>query len=228
MSLAASLFSISNKYCWVDRDAVVEECRDAHLSTKCPCVNPLYVLRIIWRFSYITTRFCILSLVWSVMGGAFCLMFLAFSWLLWTMVTIVSMINDGTSDDYSTCNWELCGLIVFGSVYGIVSLIAAPANSALMYFVSHALEMSVTLGLITLFAFVSSIVCDICADPSHRSSDNPYVLWFIIAGWSAMVIDLGTFSIMRCLEMLGDTGDAFESLFNMFAKGAENDEDGGI
>eukprot|EP01083_Nonionella_stella_P243756 849051_1 len=35
MSLVASLFSISNKYCWVDRDAVDEECKDAHLSIKC-------------------------------------------------------------------------------------------------------------------------------------------------------------------------------------------------
>eukprot|EP01083_Nonionella_stella_P243758 849056_1 len=219
MSLAASLFSISNKYCWVDRDAVVEECRDAHLSTKCPCVNPLYVLRIIWRFSYITTRFCILSLVWSVMGGAFCLMFLALSWLLWT---VINLFDFRARDD---ADLGMGILSVMASLYGIVSLIASPASASLIQFVSHALEMSVTLGLITLFAFVSSIVCDICADPSHRSSDNPYVLWFIIAGWSAMVIDLGTFSIMRCLGMFEDDDEAVLAIGFMFAQGVQNKEE---
>eukprot|EP01083_Nonionella_stella_P022868 63196_1 len=222
MSLVASLFSISNKYCWVDRDAVVEECRDAHLSTKCPCVNPLYVLRIIWRFSYITTRFCILSLVWSVMGGAFCLMFLALSWLLWTVINVVEW-SEGCKLITPDC--DSCLAVFLAGMYGIVSLIASPASPSLIHFVSHALEMSVTLGLITLFAFVSSIECDICADPSHRSSDNKYVLGFIIAGWSAMVIDLGTFSIMRCLGMFEDDDEAVLAIGFMFAQGVQNKEE---
>merc|ERR1712129_675562 len=58
------------------------------------CVNPWYLLRCLWRFSYIVTRFCILSLVWSVMGGAFIGIFLALSYILWVIMSFIAVTKE--------------------------------------------------------------------------------------------------------------------------------------
>merc|ERR1712228_85684 len=50
------------------------------------CIDKWYLLRVIWRFTYIVTRFSILSLIWSVLGGAFIGIFLAISWFMWFML----------------------------------------------------------------------------------------------------------------------------------------------
>eukprot|EP01083_Nonionella_stella_P145725 457171_1 len=222
MSLVASLFSISSKYFWVDGDAVKEDAKEAELSAKCPCVNPKYVLRVLWRFSYILTRFCILSLVWSVMGGAFCAIFLGASWLLWAVIFVLVFIG---WDDFLE---EVCLGLVFAFGYGCASLVASPVHPSIVMAITHGVEMLLTMGIITLFAFDDSIHCGICTDPSHRSAqDNPYVFWFIITGWIAMFIDFVTYAIMLfCVDILDDVHQkAAAALFKMFIKGAKNDED---
>ena len=83
-SLAASLFSITNKYIWLDEESVEgHNADDPKWRLDFPCVNPWYVLRVIWRFSFVATRFCVLSLIWSVLGGAFLGIFLGASFILW-------------------------------------------------------------------------------------------------------------------------------------------------
>eukprot|EP01083_Nonionella_stella_P236119 829564_1 len=89
MSLFASLFSISNKYAWVDKDACTStKYEDMDCSKRCPIVNKYFVLRVIWRCSYVTARFAMISLIWSVLGGAFLGIYLPCSWLLWTILHI--------------------------------------------------------------------------------------------------------------------------------------------
>eukprot|EP01083_Nonionella_stella_P084333 233425_1 len=218
MSLLASLFSISSKYFWVDRDGVDDDAQDAELSIKCPCVNPKYVLRVIWRFCYILTRFCILSLVWSVMGGAFCAIFLGVSWFMWAVLFVfVFMTWDTFVDDVG----PPFGLVLaFG--YGCASLVASPIHSSVVVAISHGVEMLLTMGIITLFAFDDSIKCGICVDPSHRSASNPYVKGFIIAGWIAMFIDFVAYSIMLfCVDIVNDDAEA---LLNMFIKGSQKQD----
>merc|ERR1712154_22400 len=83
ISLAASLFSIANKCIWMDKDCVVEEAQEAKLKTNMPFINGWYVLRVIWRFSFVTTRFLVFSLIWSVFGGAFLGGFVVLSFFYW-------------------------------------------------------------------------------------------------------------------------------------------------
>eukprot|EP01083_Nonionella_stella_P240594 840953_1 len=224
MSLVASLFSISTKYFWVDRDAFIDDARQVELSAKCPCVNPRYVLRVIWRFSYILTRFCILSLVWSVMGGAFCVIFLAVSLTLWSIIFVFEFTEGPTKWKEMEGVFEKIGFITVSIFYGCASLVASPAHSSIVVAISHGVEMLFTMGIITLFAFVDSIDCGICADPSHRSTDNPYVLGFIVTGWIAMFIDFLMYSIMLyCVDIFDDDDTASSALIRMFLKGAQND-----
>ena len=165
-SLFASLFSISNKYSWLDKDCVTDDAKDAKWKAKIPCVNPWYLVRIIWRFCYVTTRFCILSLVWSVLGGALFGIFLAISFCTWCMgIIIYERIHDASSYD----DWYVLPLV--GIVYGCVSLIATPADDKLTYMVIHNVEMITSLTIITIFAY-SDFTCAICADSQQRQATN--------------------------------------------------------
>eukprot|EP01084_Bolivina_argentea_P264360 447786_1 len=193
LSLLASLASISNKYLFVDKNCFVDDAKDAEWSQKAPYVNTLYLLRVIWRFSFVTTRFAILSLVWSVLGGAFLLIFLSISFILWCALI------------YKEMYMYIGARLIVG--YALISLVATPAYESYIFAIGHGIEMIVTMCVITLFAFNSSIDCTICADPITRQcTKNSYILSFIITGWVAMIIDFITFYMLlrfnkfRCLS----------------------------
>eukprot|EP01083_Nonionella_stella_P008508 24563_1 len=212
MSLFASLFSISNKFSWVDKDACDEDdYKFAGCSKSCPIVNPYYVLRIIWRYSYITTRFAMISLLWSVLGGAFSGIFLACSWLLW-FVTLLILISADQGMD--------CELFIIVCMYAIVCLVATPATGIWSFAVVHGCEVLFTMSIITWFAFDSSMDCGICADPSTRqANNNPYILSFIIAGWVTMLIDFVSYILVL---IYGIFDEDLNSVFAMYTDGVQS------
>merc|ERR1719474_1309586 len=74
ISFAASLWSLSTKVISDDKYSVNEPWRsitwDRHKCAKCQCVNWRYVMRVFaWRFSEITARVMVLSLLWIAVGG---------------------------------------------------------------------------------------------------------------------------------------------------------------
>ena len=216
-SLAASLFSISNKYTWLDRDGVEEEAQEAKFSKKYPCINLWYVVRIIWRFSFVATRFCILSLIWSVLGGAVLGIFLGISFCAWCC-SFVFVFN--TSEEKS--EYEGFAYILLPILWGISSLISTPTTSNLIYVCIHGLEMVSTLTVITIFAY-SEFDCGICANAQDRqANNNPYIFMFIVAGWITMVIDFIGFGILLYWEVFVD--GAWDKAFDMFFKGMEEME----
>ena len=112
VSLLASLFSVASKFVWLDGDACRDNGKDAEWSTQCPFVNGWYLLRVIWRFSYVTTRFCVLSLLWSVLGGVILCIFLPISCCCWC-------ISFFTNVPYSE---ERCVYSINGAVYLLLQL----------------------------------------------------------------------------------------------------------
>eukprot|EP01083_Nonionella_stella_P013245 37323_1 len=216
MSLFASLFSISNKYSWVDRDACAyDEAEDMGCSKECPIVNTDYVLRIVWRYSYVTARFAMISLIWSVLGGAFLGIFLPCSYLIWAI-----LISFGVYREIGS----IWGTALVSMAYGMVCLVATPASSMKLYAIVHVCEMLITMSIITWFAFDDSMDCHgICADPERRQArNNPYILWFIIVGWISMGIDFFTYLIILIKELFDNE---LGSLFIMYADGMEKGAD---
>ena len=215
-SLFASLFSISNKYTWLDRDAVKDEAKEAKWKSKCPCINPWYVLRVIWRFSYVATRFCVLSLIWSVLGGAVCGIFLGVSFCWWCM-TLVLFDRDGLLSE--GCGFQQLAIAIWGTGFGCVSLIATPASEQIVYFCTHGCEMVVMLAIITVFGYME-FSCDLCADAEQRqANNNQYIRMFIIGGWITLVIDLIGYGILLYNEMYKK--EAWEESMNMFTEGMD-------
>eukprot|EP01084_Bolivina_argentea_P020897 38818_1 len=202
LSLGASLFSISNKFTWVDGDLVKEEALEIEFKKSFPCVNGWYVLRIIWRYSFVASRFAVFSLIWSVMGGAFLGIFIAFSFIYWGILSFfvaglwTEIVQDNGLDG-------CIGFALVSFIYGSVCLISTPANSHKGIAVMHGVEMIVSLSIITWFAFDPVIDCGICANPYDRqASGNDYILMFIISGWIAITIDLITHTLMLRFERI--------------------------
>ena len=209
VSLIASLFSIANKYCWLDKDGFEHWAQDPEFKKKCPCVNPWYILRIIWRVSYVTTRFCILSLVWTVLGGVFLIIFLVLSFCAWC-------------GSFRFISEEHGPEIKYALMWGISSLIATPTSDKIASACIHGCEMIILLTVITIFGYVE-FDCIICADAQDRqASNNPYIQMFIIAGWITMVIDFIAYGIILNQDLLSPM--AWWSARDMFEKGAKEIE----
>eukprot|EP01084_Bolivina_argentea_P083481 151134_1 len=274
-SLVASLFSITNKYIWLDRSGVVAKARDPHFKLKCycyclsktnpddmitgypmcnrhnteleftttngycdtcigiqytnkyykctqlnckggvcndcyaihtysynknECIHLYYVLRVLWRFSFICIKFIVLSLIWVVLGGAFLGIFLGFTFIYWYIIYVFVARDQG---------YELEDALL-GAISGsVVALIANIATSKYYVAISHWIEMMISLVLITLFSLNKNIRCVVCADPYYRQmSNNEYVRLFIVSGWVLLVIDIICFMVLLKRKIFIKRADA--------------------
>eukprot|EP01084_Bolivina_argentea_P174282 301909_1 len=219
VSLAASLFSIANKYTWLDKNGVREAAQDVNFKTKIPFVNWWYVLRIVWRFNYVATRFSVLSLVWSVLGGTVIFIYLACSWIYWIIAYLIWIYSGLVDANELNCD-DWCGICFPGIVYGFVSLISTPASATWTMFNMHMIEMILAMSIITWFAYDPLITCGVCADPYDRqATHNPYIKMFIITGWSTMAVDFITYIVLLLFDNF--TTDAFMESALMLISGFE-------
>ena len=210
VSLAASLFSISNKFTWMDKEGVEDKAKEPRFKAHCPCVNGWYVLRIIWRFGFVTTRFCILSLVWSVLGGAFLGVFLGISFCIWGC----QMVIEAGPDLYS-CQ-DFARQVVGFVIYGFTSLISSPASDTISAACTHGWETLLSLIVITIFAY-NKFECGICANSDDRqANNNPYIKIFIFSGRITMVIDFVIYGILLRASVFKEyaPGIVLEQIFN--------------
>ena len=221
-SLFASLFSISNKYTWLDKDCMDDDVQDPEWSRKWPCINKWYVLRIIWRFSFVATRFCMISLIWLVLGGAPLGLFLVASFCVWCMPFCIA--EEGSLREARVVPWgaSRCWIILIASVFGLASLIATPAAERYLYVGIHGCEMVMSLTVITIFAYFE-YECPLCADEEKRQANgNNYIQMFILGGWTTMMIDFASYGILlfrdkfegnawlRSIKIMGQGLDAIE------------------
>ena len=205
-SLAASLFSISNKYCWLDKECFLKKAQEAKLKQSCPCINPWYLARIVWRFAFVASRFCALSLLWSVLGGVFVGIFLGVSFCYWCCASYKIDVD-----------WDI-GFFHWSILWAFASLISTPATSKWIYACMHGWEMIIVMGIITIFAFIEDADCGICADAENRQAmRNPYILMFIIAGWICMVIDFVMYFVFVRMDFFDEKGlKALDQFFDGF------------
>eukprot|EP01083_Nonionella_stella_P096916 272462_1 len=214
LSLLASLGSIANKYTWIDKDCVVAEAKEPKWSIKFPYCNGWYLLRVLWRFAFVTTRFAVFSLVWSVLGGGFIIIFIPMSWMFWSFLMFIQIhcIQKTYIGDPS----NKCSNLF---VYGFVSVVATLAYDSIVFAVGHAVEMLLMLSLITSFAYDLSSRCSMCTKPNERqATDNRYIESFIITGWVALVIDFITYFGMLYFKRFERKQDG---VMKMFVKGVK-------
>ncbi len=109
---------------------------------------------------------------------------------------------------------------MLGVFFGISSIIASPATDNVWFALVHVLEMIFTMTVITVFAYIDTFDCGVCADPITRQATwNPYIKMFIYGGWITMGIDFICYIIMLCLKQFDEEG--WWSAIETFMKGIE-------
>eukprot|EP01083_Nonionella_stella_P109816 320665_1 len=89
-SVLASLFSIASKLVWYDKEQgrVFELAVSLKPRQECPhCVQYWYVVRVLWRFSYVLAKFVAFTLIWAVLGGAWLPMWTGIWFVFWIIVS---------------------------------------------------------------------------------------------------------------------------------------------
>eukprot|EP01084_Bolivina_argentea_P286465 491403_1 len=199
VSLCISLFSIANKYMWLDASTVHKQSQNHDLkflkTFPYITINLWFVLRVIWRFGFVTARFCILSLAWSVLGGAFVFIFMAISFVYWEIAFVVFI-----KYEFVYKIDEFMASVAFG----FASLISTPASELYQLAIFHVIEVLTTLIIITIFGHVD-IDCNICAESEYsKATHNPYIRTFVTIAWLSMVMDFVSYFIMLYYKQFKD------------------------
>eukprot|EP01083_Nonionella_stella_P140577 431309_1 len=201
-SVLASLFSISNKFVWFDKEvkAIAKGAIYLKPSPKCPhCIQYWYVIRAVWRLCHVFSKFAAFTLIWTVLGGAWLPIWTGICYVFWWIVLMV-VIN--AVDSLDRCE-DWCEAAFTCSAYGLGYLVAMVFASTKykIHFIFKCLETTVAFTVITIFA-TTSFKCDdlgddICADASTRmlfnfndKSNNNRIFMYWILGIVAHVMDV--------------------------------------
>eukprot|EP01083_Nonionella_stella_P256597 879265_1 len=201
LSLAASLLSVTNKYVWFDADSVMQFARSLQFKKKFgSCVSYAYVIRIIWRFSLISVRFIMFSMMWCVIGGMYWFIFAVISYTIWVsyFYIIRSRENDDSvKDEEIGDNDDNPYRPLVYALIAFVSYLLSRDNAHLLFFV-HFIDTTLPMVFITWFVF-SPVTCWRCTDPSERTIDNHLIKLYLICGWSFFGLQVILFPLVRCM-----------------------------
>eukprot|EP01083_Nonionella_stella_P086917 241643_1 len=202
LSLAASLLSVTNKYVWFDADSVDPFAKTLDIKKECgSCVNYAYVVRIMWRFSLISLRFIIFSLVWCAIGGFYWFIFAVISYILWVtyfyIITCVEIIKKkARNPSYRPLDMNVNQYRPL--LYALVAFVSylLSKDNVLRLFIIHFVETTVSMAFITLFIF-SPITCWRCTDPAERTIDNRLIELYLVSGWSFLGLQVILFCFVQ-------------------------------
>eukprot|EP01083_Nonionella_stella_P067822 179659_1 len=155
------------------------------------CVRPWYLVRVLWRFCYVASRFIVLSLLWAVVGVTFFIIFVSASWIYWSMAFWFGMIQKAVDRKHRCLGYGV------SMIYGAVSMISTPSTSSVYMAIFHGIEIGIALGVVTMFAYNGDIECNWCIDSSLRqASNNDFIFMFIVSGWSLFGMDLICYALL--------------------------------
>eukprot|EP01084_Bolivina_argentea_P109422 195591_1 len=173
-----------------------------------------YILRIIWRFSFIGTRFIAWALIWTVLGGSVLSIFGCCSFLYWCVVYYVILVRMNSDD--------LMEASILTAMFAAVSLISNAPSGKYPIAIAHLFEVIVMMSIITLFAF-NDFTCSLCANVVYRqATSNKYIMSFIISGWICMIIDMMSYFSLLYKGIILKTADY--SAYVVFFDGLREDE----
>eukprot|EP01083_Nonionella_stella_P088684 247323_1 len=182
-SIVASLFSISGKFAWKDREVVVEKAASLKPKKECLCIQHWFMWRVMWRISHVMNRFVVLVLMWAVVGG-----FYLTIWFLFVFIMI------GVTKGGCNQNWGVCIVSTMVNVIG-VDLDAILRLHALKYIES-------VIGFIIIMIFATSeFECAGCAEVESRQMINDRkddeIIIFSIMGGCSLVLEIVLYISMR-------------------------------
>eukprot|EP01083_Nonionella_stella_P029685 81649_1 len=204
-SVLASLFSISNKFVWLDkaRGSIREIARSLKPRESFPdCVNYWYIMRAFWRLCHLLSKFVAFTLIWAVMGGAWLPIWAGTIYMVWSMIMVRYARVDDNHDTYN------CSHVAMGFIFSIFCIVAlfVPSKQYVSHFIYKWIETTIALTAITVFGTIQ-FGCGICADSGLRmlfGIDNDRIRIYWIMGVAAHVMDGVLYSLFYCANILMD------------------------
>eukprot|EP01084_Bolivina_argentea_P284002 486575_1 len=190
-SVFASLFSISNKFVWADKESIQNTGKSLKPKLSFPgCVQYYYVVRVLWRLNHVMAKFAVFTLIWVVLGGAWLPIFTGVAWIFWTLMIL--------GDD---AGWIEA---LFFAVPSLVAVIPIRKTDIRFFTMKH-VESTIGLTIITIFGMMN-FDCGICTDPKARklfgNNDNDRVLIYWIVAIVAHILDLLFYTILYCKDIV--------------------------
>lgn len=201
LSIIASILSIVTKYTWQDRTWCVDNAARASLRyNSCPCISPLYILRVLWRFCELIVRFSIFALLWSVLGGLFLPIYLLTSFIFHFILdycTIIKIYYWSRSPKSTKCS-----IIAWQIILSLLSMVGIPLRKCIKTNVFRFIDNGIMLGIIWLFSLYH-MKCDICTDGSEMNIfENPYINVLLLMGSICFVLEIMFYYTMYCKDII--------------------------
>ena len=128
-SLIASIYSIADKYAFFDRQSSSKAAKEITWKCKRDCISWGFILRKIWRWSELCVRFVIFSLVWVLIGGWWCLVYLILSLLFyWKMIDKLVDTNGNVMERILVTQMCIVGMFVLYCHCGSITLPCVVCN----------------------------------------------------------------------------------------------------
>eukprot|EP01084_Bolivina_argentea_P062195 113718_1 len=201
VSLISSVFSVTNKYIWLDKRSVTDDSKDTNLSTAFPFINLKWILRCVWRFAIISIRFTVLSLTWVVFGGGLLPIYVFLSFIYWLIYYRVF--------ERSLTFMQLLSL----STIAIASNMVSQKLSLFIFRISENILLMIALNS---WAYNKNDSCYLCTKSEFRqATQNVYILLFIVIGWIAIVADITSSLIIHVFKYFhGNSSKSLDGLQN--------------
>eukprot|EP01084_Bolivina_argentea_P317496 550491_1 len=173
LSVFASLMSISNKFTYDDKECVVEKAESLKPKESFPnCVQYWAIIRVLWRFFDVASRFTTYVLIWVVMGGIWLPIWTGLSFIIHFLYNVKTV----------KCSEKSTAL---GAVLQTLSWIVADELTVnWLKVIPKYLDKFLILIATAIFGFFP-FSCSICADFEHRKflnhSNDGVLQYFIIA-----------------------------------------------
>eukprot|EP01084_Bolivina_argentea_P279000 476906_1 len=191
-SVLASLFSISNKYVWMDKEFVEERSQSLKPRERFPdCIQYWYLVRVAWRFCNLLAKFVVFTLIWTVLGGVWLPIWIGLLFIIWGIIILV---NTYDSD-------EVIPAIASAVLFSVITIVAIwmSDRGAWWLHVGKWIETSVAFTLITIFGTIK-FDCSICHNAETRmifgNGVNTYILMYWVFGVSAHIVEAVLYSIL--------------------------------
>eukprot|EP01083_Nonionella_stella_P105903 304923_1 len=222
-SVLASLFSISNKYVWFDKQSVFEIAKSLKPRQTFPhCIHYWYIVRTFWRLCHVLSKFAAFTLIWVVMGGAWLPIWIGTVFIFWGIQSARISRVSGERDKYT------CDDVFDAGLYGLILIVANMdvSKPQARYFVYKWIETTISFIVITTFATIQ-FECGICANPGTRmlfATNNNRIFIYWMTGIAAHVMDVVLYAIMYFANIFTDEVEV--TCHDRWGESFGSDEDG--
>jgi len=188
VSIVASILSIANKYAWFDQQAVVFDAKEFNGGRRGECyVSWRFLLRTVWRWSDLCTRFVIFLLLWVIIGGIYMLVYFVACFLLYYFI-VLDRIKMGDEN----VRW-------YRLLATTICFVGVILDWEWHFCILRLVDNSIMIAIIAVFGFARFDCGDFgCSDNASKDAWNtPIIVVFVVLGIATLIVEFVTYPVIQ-------------------------------